>query len=82
VHVDQHGADFRQLHLEAGPVGFLEQLLELLAGDFGAGEGDAEHVRLALELHVRGVQEAQAFDRHAFAFQQHFPSLNLPVNDR
>ena len=73
MHVDQHGADFGQFDREAVPIGLLEQLLQPVPRDLGAGQGNHQHMTLALELHVGAVQEAQAFDRQSFALEQLFP---------
>src|SRR5690606_29788905 len=59
VEVDEVGADFRQLHPEAGEIGFFEQLLQLRPRYVAAGQRHVDEVRLADELHVRRVDEAQ-----------------------
>ena len=60
--IDQHGADLRQAHPEAGEIGLLEQGLQLLAADRGRGDRNADQVRLAAELHVGAVQHHRLDD--------------------
>ena len=53
--VDEGGADLGEVDAEAGVVGGFEAGLQGFAGGAGVGEGDAEQVSLADELHVGGV---------------------------
>src|SRR5436190_7010319 len=69
MQVDEHRADFRQLDTEALEISALEQLLQFVAADARTGEGNGQHVALALDLHVGRVEQLHAFDRDPFALE-------------
>ena len=77
VQVHQDWANLRKLHLEALPVGPLEEPPQLLDARRRRRERHAEDVALPLELHVRAVDDLHRVEPHPLACQHLAPLPGL-----